>query len=351
MKYSVTADNLYVRCRPSPAGYALSLIPFGHEIEVDSVTNGWAAFGLFNDEVRIATVYSSAAWLAPVVTPPPPPPTPSTDVLLGFHCLSNGRAAQNAFAAGARFIMLMDDKAVPSQLRGQGCKGMWRRYFTYPPSVEGMAQDCSSLPDGWIGTGVNENEYVNFNIQQHADFDIAVARRLRQLNPGVFFAGGTYSVGTPDFTNPQVCADIKQYYAPAYNSGLLWFDYHCYSPSLGHIYKSDDLIWYERRWEFLFTRCGFDPTIRHIVAGECGLAQGSAGGYASLDTPDEKVVAELRQWKVVQSAPLVVDGKSYPSPFYAGALFQLGDISTENGHWGGFAHDRYLAAISAAKVF
>jgi hypothetical protein len=69
----ITTENLHVRLAPNTDSAILALMPKGTEIEVEAVTNGWASFGLFNNGIRLATGYASAAYLAdpdaPVVHP------------------------------------------------------------------------------------------------------------------------------------------------------------------------------------------------------------------------------------------------------------------------------------------
>jgi hypothetical protein len=63
------------------------------------------------------------------------------------------------------------------------------------------------------------------------------------------------------------------------------------------------------------------------------------------------VALYAKTFKELQAKPLVVNGISYKSPVVGCAFFQLGDTSTENGHWGGYAMDTYTAAIKAAGVY
>ena len=285
----------------------------------------------------------------PVVTPPPVVVPPTGTLYLGVHVMGNGPAADKAYAAGCRWFTVMDGKDICARLAAGGARGMFRRYFVYPPTVEWMASDLSSLPDGWIGTGVNENENTGWDVAAHAKWDIAVAERLHQLNPKVIYAGATYSVGVPDITKQDICDAIKQYYAPAYNSGLMWWDQHNYAPDYGHIFRTDgDQVWYELRHVWYFTKCGFDPTIQHIVSSESGLDVGGSGGFAAFHDSDEQVVAFCNAWRSVMSAPITVNGKVYPSPYVGGSFYQADPTANQ---WKSYDLSLYIAAMGAAGVW
>jgi len=148
-------------------------------------------------------------------------------------------------------------------------------------------------------------------------------------------------MGTPDFTNPETCQIIRELYAPAYNNGLIAFDMHLYSPDPHHIDKPNEWQWFERRWEFLFTRCGFDPNVRAIYCSECGLDQSGVGGFKAHATSQEKFSDWCDKYIRLQSAPMVIDGKSYPSPIIGGAIFQASD----RGRWEGYDITSYLPSL------
>lgn len=333
----------------------------------------------------------------PVVTPPPV----QAKARIGFHVLSNGRAADAGYAAGARFFMVMDGKDICARLAAQGAQGMFRRYFQWPPSAEDMANDLAGLPDGWKGTSVNECEKQDggtpAGILAKAAYEIDVATRLKKKNPNVVYAAGSFSMGTPDYTRPDICDAIRQGYAAAYNDGLIWWDHHLYSPNMTHIYgppqtalsavgmalvtgpvgrdqhiatwmepttQMDILApasaftdtpawtdWFETRWRFNFTRCGFDPRIRHVVSGEgCSPDEGGSGGFVGHRASGSDVVRYEGRYISLQSEPITVNGGVYPSPFVAGAGFQLGDTSNAPGHWGSYAFDAFLADMAAGGV-
>ena len=147
-------------------------------------------------------------------------------------------------------------------------------------------------------------------------------------------------MGTPDFTNPDVCAAIQGGYAEAYNAGMLHFDLHTFVPQM----QGDNSLrgeggrrWFARRWEFLFQRCGFDPQVRAIISSETGLD--GAGGFIKNRVSNDDFGAFCAQWIDLQGKPLVIDNKrdelarvgrvkpsrnegTWTSPFLGGSLFQ-----------------------------
>lgn len=200
------------------------------------------------------------------------------------------------------------------------------------------------------------------------------------------------SMGTPDFTQQAICDVIRAKITPLWNSGkLLFTSMHLYSPTKDWIYRTtfaspflttkrvgiisepvgrdlhyatyeepvlpvgtEGLIpafadnpsyqsWFERRWEFLYTRCGFDPNAPgRIVSSECGLDEGGVGGFPAHQMDKAAVDAYCTRWLQLQAQPLIVNGVSYPSPFIAGTLFQ-GD--PDDPKWAGYRTTSYYPLV------
>ncbi|HEY3289653.1 MAG TPA: hypothetical protein VGK87_05955, partial [Anaerolineae bacterium] len=209
-----------------------------------------------------------------------------------------------------------------------------------------------------IYTGINENEQIGADpdsIRRRAAFDIEMANRIKAIS-GATYAAGTFSMGAPDFTNPDVCAAIQQYYAPAYNSGLIWWDEHLYSPNMQHIYRNDVQVqswngqkqviteyeWYEARWHFLFTRCGFDPkSPSRVICSETGVDEGGVGGFPAHHATDKDVLMWCKRFMQISALPLTINGTQYPTPFVGGAIFAVGDPVG----WAGYDVSSYEQAM------
>lgn len=286
--------------------------------------------------------------------PPPAPPVPAQPparARLGVNALNRHEEVCYAAAQqGCRFFVVLDNPGFASALKDRcpDATVMVRAYWDRQmPSVEGAIARMDGCRDArLIYTGLNEGDEVGQGkveqIRQRAEFDLALARRIKEIS-GATYAAGTFSMGEPDFTNLLICSAIRALYAPAYNAGLIWWDHHLYSPRLDHVYQDDGLQWYETRWQFLFTQCGFDPdSPSRVVCSETGEDDGQRHGFAALGRSGDEVAAWGRRFVEVQSRPLVVDGVAHPSPFVGGALFQAGNRED----WMGFNAERYYTALA-----
>ncbi|MFC1466053.1 MAG: hypothetical protein ACFLMY_14525 [Candidatus Brachytrichaceae bacterium NZ_4S206] len=363
MKATVIADLLNVRLKPSLEGMVLGMLKKGTVVDVLSVRDGWAAVPLQvsgtnlrfgpNESDQPVGVFVSTTWLEFHGEPPPDTGSdivrpPRTTFKLGIHAMTNSEVAFEEARHGCKFFLCMNNFAGASQLKRAHPDAvvMVRRFFEHGvvPSVEQIINGLEGATDkNLIYIGLNEADQLGQDgndLRRRAQIDLEVARRIKQ-GSGATYAAGTFSMGCPDFTNSETCDIIRELYAPAYNSGLIAFDMHLYSPNPQHIDQPNEWKWFERRWEFLFTRCGFDPKVRAIYCSECGLDQGGVGGFKAHAYSQEKFRDWCDKYIRLQSAPLVVDGKSYPSPIIGGAIFQVSD----RGRWDGYEISNYLPTL------
>ena len=362
MRATVTASLLNVRLRPSLEGTIIGMLPRGTKVDVLSIENGWAAVPLQvsstnlrfgpNEGDQPVNVFVSTTWLEFESEPPPDGSSdvdrPASTFRLGIHAMTNSEVAFEEARHGCKFFLCMDNFAGASQLKRAHPDAvvMVRRFFEHGavPSVEQIINGLGGATDkDLVYIGLNEADQLGQDgedLRRRAQIDLEVARRIKQ-GSGATYAAGTFSMGTPDFTNPETCQIIRELYAPAYNSGLIAFDMHLYSPDPHHIDKPNEWQWFERRWEFLFTRCGFDPNVRAIYCSECGLDQSGVGGFKAHATSQEKFRDWCDKYIRLQSEPMVIDGRVYPSPIIGGAIFQASD----RGRWEGYDITSYLPSL------
>lgn len=293
----------------------------------------------------------------PVAPPATPPPAPKpTKVTIGVNLLHAGGLMQPAYDSGIRAIQRMDDDmgALQFYLGHKDCYVMKRRYVTSAQPV-GWHVFGNGFDPGIIYLTTNNESDVRGNgnradIKALADYDAGMWKLAKAH--GCIYAGGGFSVGNPNFLSPEICTAMQDFYAPLWADGM-WMNMHLYSPSPAHIDNEPDLIWYERRWEFLFTKCGFNPTSKaRIIADELGIdggAWGKGSGYPSFGMGPDQIGAHVRKIRAVQGKPFTVGGVSYPSPFLCGCIFQAGDRGTGPGGWGSFNVENAFPQIGAAN--
>lgn len=376
MKAIVTADLLNVRTGPSRDNPVIGMLKAGDAVDVLSVKDGWAALAISAGGAPVmlaaqpVVAYVSAEFLdlgqgggaptqPPVVAPPAStspstPPVTSTPASasykLGLNTLTNGGLARQEAERGCRYFLCMNDFAGASQLKRAFPDAivMVRRFFDHGvlPSVEQIINGLEGATDkNLVYIGLNEADQIGQDgdaLRRRAQLDLDVARRIRQ-GSGATYAAGTFSMGCPDFTNPETCQIIREMYAPAYNAGLIAIDMHLYSPNPQHIHQPGEWQWFERRWEFLFTKCGFDPKVHAIYCSETGLDEGGVGGFKAHGTSQEQFRDWCKKYIALQNAPLVVDGVKYPSPILGGAIFQLG--GNADPKWDGYDMTNYLPTL------
>jgi hypothetical protein len=366
MKTTVTADLLNVRAGPGRETAVIGTLKSGDAVDVLSVKDGWAALAVSAGGAPVmqgaqpVVAYVSADFLdlpksngAATQSPVAPIPISTSSAApfrLGLNVLGNTGLAQQEAALGCRYFLCLNDIAGATALKRAfpDAMVMARRFFQHGslPSADQIIDGLAGATDpNLIYTGINEADQIGQDgdaLRRRALLDLEVARRIRQ-NSGAVYAAGTFSVGCPDFTNPETCQIIREIYAPAYNAGLIAFDMHLYAPNPQHVDKPDEWLWYARRWEFLFTKCGFDPKVHAIYCSETGIDQSGPGGFRGHGISHEHFRDWCAKYIALQRAPLAVDGVRYSSPILGGAIFQLG--GNGDPKWNSYDVNDYLPAL------
>ena len=277
---------------------------------------------------------------APTPTPLPAQADTFSRRMVGVHLITNRGAAPEAYAAGARVFVFLGNKLEAVQFK-QGhpdATVIYRAWLgnSWPSPedmVRALAPNAGDPPIVFLG--LNENDQAGCDsaaIRARGAWDAEVARRIKAIQPNAEYLAGSFAHGTPDLTSGDVCQAIREAYAPGYNAGLFGFDLHNYTK--GWI-REVSPIWFERRWEMLFTKCGFDPTIRNIWSSETGVEAG-AGGFAwgmnAGRIPVDAVVQWLDYNDGVQRSALLIDGELHNSPYRGAAIFTYLGPGWE-GYW------------------
>lgn len=276
----------------------------------------------------------------PPPTPPQPPTPPSVRFWSGLNFPSgNLHLAIQAARDGCRAFTVIDDftgagqvydaapgpdmyviarrtgfrRGVSAQDIVNGLEGAWNKNLIYMGVNEGDAEG-------------QDGEDLRVRLRR----DVEVARLIKN-GSGARYVAGTFSMGCPDFTSQSTCDIIRAELAPAYNAGLIWLDLHPYAPVPSHINEPDSWIWFIRRWEFFFTKCGLDPRVRNVVFSECGLDEGGVGGFVGHNYSVEQFRDFFKKYRAAQEKDIIVNGVAYPSPIRAGAYFQRASAA-----WGSY---------------
>ncbi|HEY3288833.1 MAG TPA: SH3 domain-containing protein [Anaerolineae bacterium] len=354
MKATVRNDYGYLRIRSAP-GFSASIIGAvngGLTVDVLAVTDNWATIPLLAGGAPItiegtdtpATGYMYAPMLDFGVNPPP---VTTPNFHIGIHSMQNSRALDET-SVGCKYVMCMNFSVAESvKLAHPDATVMVRYYWgtTVPTVDQALYVLGGGRNPGLVYTGLNEADALGQDgagLRQRATFDVGMAQALRQIS-GATYAAGSFSMGTPDYTSQDTCDIIRQMYAPYYNNGILKMDMHLYSPTLAQIDDDSSLIWYERRWEFLFTKCGFDPTVKGIYCSETGVDQTGKGGFLGIGASQTQFQHWCQRFIEIQKRPLVVNGISYTSPFMGASIFQLG--GNGDPRWDPYDINSYLPTL------
>ena len=358
--HKVSALNgLFLRTGPSVNFPKIGLMPYGTPLNVTTTITGWHKLDLslnlapsakvngtellqYNPQSPISYGYCNAAFTEPWV-PPPPPPIVTGKTRLGVNVITGDMgAAQRAIAAGCNAISLSNNFLGGSPVaENPGPTVMARGYVSggVPPADPDFLYEGAESANVVYLTPLNEQDVSAYGtpqqIKDRAGFDGEMWRKMKAK--GRKYAGGGFSVGTPEFNDPAICQAIQTYYAPLYRDGMA-INHHLYSPWVNHPMD----IWYEFRWRFFFERCGFDPSpaLAGIYCDETGMDQGSVGGFPAVGFTPEQVGAWSRTFLDMSQS------NGYGNLLRAAAIFQAGNTTD----WRGYNVDSpaMLAAIGAA---
>jgi hypothetical protein len=326
----------------------------------------WSAISRKHDGFTWMRQVTSQVFVPIVTNPGTPVETPISSVqsvgmrarrYLGIHDLCCA-GARDAADDGAMVVKVFEDALGAIQIANKYPDKLviHRKYFTHAPSPDDLVRQHGIDPNSPSNTtrifieGPNESDSPGFaqepdDIARQAAYEAEMMRLVERGAPNSRVLGFCKAHGNPDFTRPEICEAVRTHYAPLYNSGKLWIGLHNYflsPPSNPKNFRFYDPIWFERRADFLFTKCGFDPNIRHILPSESGGECGQGGMKWAGFTQDE-FESWARYYISVMSAPITVNGKQYESPYVGSTLFQRRG-SLQN-RWQGYEVEDYYGVI------
>lgn len=367
MKYRAIG-KVNVRARPDANSVKLGWLDPNDVIDATSQAGAdgtmWLAFDVSNNGVVCGRGYAKFGaagepWFTQVNGTVTPPPSGKASIKIGANCLHNGRQTEALMAAGAMSATVLNDFWLGAQIQQQ-----------YPLAEVSNRRWTNSMPDEgnldavinqWL-EGARGAKYVSFfnegdtigqdpdAIIQRGRIERKVALRMREMGCDSILSAGNFSVGCPEWNDPNLCNAFKIAYAPGYNEGLYAINQHLYRPWPGHV--PDE--WYEGRDQFMFTRGGLvqgetnnGVKLHGIICDEWGLDQGGTGGYEAHGYTRERFVTDVRELIEYRRVGHVIDGV-YVAPHLKKAdLFQVGDADKSQGHWGGFYVGNWLGEIGA----
>jgi hypothetical protein len=270
----------------------------------------------------------------------PPPPAATGKTRLGVNVVTgNGDVARRALAARHTALSIINNFQLAADLANDPkITVMARRYVSsMPPPDPDVVFEGAGSPHVVYLTPLNECDVICYGspdeIARRAAWDRDMWRKMRDR--GRRYAGGGFSVGTPDYTKPEICEAMRTHYAPLYSEGM-GMNYHLYSPTANHAMD----VWYEGRWRFLFERCGFDPNpnLAGIFCDETGVDQGGVGGMPANGMSATDIGAWCRRFLDYSQ------GNGYGNMLRAAVIFQAGNTSD----WNGYNVDYAFPEIGAA---
>ena len=284
-----------------------------------------------------------------------PPPLITAPHYLGVNVIHESNIAEELSGKGCMAFVILDHPDVCERIKQYHPDAVVVNRRWSNDQLTGQQQwdkFGASLNSGVINEIFNEGDGSHSygtasQIKARIDNEFQYADIAR--GKGALVAFGAYSQGTPEFDpnnpiTPSIIEQVKRY-AIRYNTDPgIYFSMHNYSPNMGHIDNDADLIWYERRFDFLFTKCGFDPTKRKIIITETGIDEGGIGGFPAHNATAAQFTHWCERYQQIITRPIIVNGVSYPSPVCASMIFAY----TRGADWQGFDISGWHNELKAA---
>lgn len=377
--YTTRGSGLRARKQPSTDAAIVGMFPAGAALIVDHnetvgediwhalpVTAGGVALRdpsdlgapafLFAAHRYRGTDYTDAEVVEP---PPPPPPTVPRLVPFGVNIQGDISAAYDAYAAGCRHFLFIDNFGAASEFmdRHPDATIHARRWgFRADGDVESMMRQLEGANDGrLVYEGPNEGDAGNeqndpAGLAGRLRAEVRLARAIK-AHSGARYAAGAFSNGNPTDmpSDPRVRAAVRTEFAPAYNAGDILLCLHLYSPTAAHVFDDEDLKWYERRYELWFgddeEHCGLDPNVRNVVSSEGLIDQGSRGGALGCGLSEAQTEKVIRQTRIVHARPITATWKGVTKQFASPLVWWLIFCYGNSPSWKTYNHQQWTEML------
>jgi len=346
--YNTDGTGVNVRASGAMTAAKIGVMAEGREVKPVAEVGGWTQIQLVKNPPSWANGWVKSDYLTALPAPAPAPV--QRQCLVGVNVISDTSAQAEVERAGCKFALVLGGNKEAADfarnhpdgycmVRADVKNGRW----TADDFIRALGVSAD-MPPNLVLTLFNEADSWGSSppeLEERMRVETEFVRKARAIGCRAIIALGTFSVGNPQFASsaPEYADTvrlIKQYYAPPWNAGEIGLDYHAYAPNMQHIYSDEGLPWFETRWQFFFTDCGLDPTKgQGVFIGECGVDEDGIGGFKAHGASTEDVAAHIRRVAEIQSRPLVVAGREYPSPVRGAAVFcygNNGDPRWKNGY-------------------
>lgn len=355
MLRTVNAEpSLRVRLAPVD-GAIVGYILKGSQVDAVDAGNGWSTIELVGGGVVLeARGYISNDFLDPIVAPPPPAPRGKV-INVGLNTLYSTEHAEEALSRGCNVLLTINNVAGAAELKRKYPKAeiIVRKIFQkgFRPDVnfaiKELGVNASNPPLNYVL--LNENDHDDFykDMRARSETDVEFARKMKEKAPNARFLAYMYAPACNEESENQWKEDVRKYYAPHFNSGLLDVDHHPYELSLSNLFdvkaNGRQYFWWATRYRFLFQCCGFNYRPNSVWASEAGVDQGSMGGFNVLNPSQEYFKQWMDEYTRLLEEPFQVNGQMMESPVKGICVYQYREKNSASGSgWEGYSVEKYF---------
>lgn len=348
-----------LRVRLSPVdGLIVGGISKGSAVEAEDLGKGWSRIDISAGGVKIESGgYISNEWLEPIDTPVPIPPIHEKRSMInvGLNTLYSTEHATEALDLGCNIILTINNVAGAAELKRKYPKAeiIVRKIFEkgFRPDLDFALKELgvngNNPPLNYVLLNENDHDDFNKDMKARSELDIAFARKMKEKAPNARFLAYMYAPACNEDSENRWKEDVKKYYAPHFNSGLIDVDHHPYELSLSNLWdvkaNGRQYFWWATRYRFLFQCCGFNFRPNSVWASEAGVDQGSIGGFNTLNPTQDYFNKWMDEYTRLLEEPFMVNGHLMESPVKGICIYQYREKNSPSGKgWEGYSVEKYF---------